>query len=59
MKVPLYKLGLVTHFSGVAYQKLPVAFMEMDLQLCLRFCRALKNPHCNGLATHDIAATTC
>ena len=44
MKVPLNKLGLVTHFSGVAYPKLPVAFMALDLQLGLRSCRAPKNP---------------
>ena len=31
-------------FSGVAYPKLPVAFMALDLGLGLRFGRARKNP---------------
>ena len=42
--VPLYKWGLVTHFSRVAYPQLPIAFMALDLQSGLRFCRAPMNP---------------
>ena len=40
----LVEMGLVTHFSGVAYPQLPAAFMVLDLQLGLRFCRAPRNP---------------
>ena len=29
----LVETGTVTHFSGVAYQQLPVAFMVLDFQL--------------------------
>ena len=40
----LVEMGTGNTFSGVAYPKLPVAFMELDLQLGLRFLRTLKNP---------------
>ena len=40
----LVEMGLVTHFSGVAYPQLPAAFMVLDLQLGLRFCRTPNNP---------------
>ena len=40
----LVETGTGYTFSGVAYPQLPVAFMALDLQLGLRFCRAPKNP---------------
>ena len=39
----LVEMGLITHFPGVAYPKLPVAFLALDLLLGLRFCRAPRN----------------
>ena len=38
VKVSLQKWGLATHFSGVVYPKMPVAFMALDLLFGLRFC---------------------
>ena len=43
-EVTLMEMGTGCKFSGVAYTKLPVTFMALDLQLGLRFCRALTNP---------------
>ena len=43
----LVEMGLVTHFSGVAYPRMSVAFMTLDFQLGLRFFRAPRIPHCN------------
>ena len=43
-KGSLVEIGTGYTISGVAYPKMPVAFMTLDLQLGLRFCRALNNP---------------
>ena len=40
----LVETGTGYTFSGVTYPQLPVAFMALDLQLGLRFCRAPNNP---------------
>ena len=36
--------SIVIRLSGVAYQKMHVAFMELDVKLALCFCKTSKNP---------------
>ena len=40
----LVEMGTGYTFSGVVYSQLPAAFMALNFQLGLRFCRAPKNP---------------